>query len=74
MRRRAFVLKASRRFDRTLVSVHEAELYVIIDIMRARDRRDEVHIYTLILHKSVCRRSQTAVRNSCSIVSGDVSN
>ena len=31
-------------------------------------------IYTIILHKSVCRRSQTAVRNSCSIVSGDVSN
>ena len=31
-------------------------------------------IYTIILHKSVCRRSQTARRNSCSIVSGDVSN
>ena len=35
-------------------------------------------IYTIILHKSVClsvcRRSQTAGRNSCSIVSGDVSN
>ena len=28
----------------------------------------------LILHKSVCRRSQTAGRNSCSIISGDVSN
>ena len=32
------------------------------------------HIYTIILLKSVCRRSQTAGRNSCSIVSGDVSN
>ena len=32
------------------------------------------YIYTIILHKSVCRRSQTAGRNSCSIVSGDVSN
>ena len=33
MRRRAFVLKASRRFFWALVSVHEAELYVIIEIM-----------------------------------------
>ena len=33
-----------------------------------------IHIYTIILLKSVCRRSQTAGRNSCSIVSGDVSN
>ena len=32
------------------------------------------HIYTIILLTSVCRRSQTAGRNSCSIVSGDVSN
>ena len=33
-------------------------------------------IYTIILHKymCVCRRSQTSGRNSCSIVSGDVSN
>ena len=31
-------------------------------------------IYTIILLKSVCRCSQTAGRNSCSIVSGDVSN
>ena len=35
-------------------------------------------IYTIIFHKSVClsvcRRSQTAGRNSCSIVSGDVYN
>ena len=31
-------------------------------------------IYTIILHKSVRRRSQTAGRNSCPIVSGDVSN
>ena len=30
--------------------------------------------YTIILLKSVCRRSQTAGRNSCLIVSGDVSN
>ena len=33
MRRRAFVLKASRRFCWALVSVHEAELQVIIEIM-----------------------------------------
>ena len=32
------------------------------------------HIYTIIFHKSVCRRSQTAGRNTCSIFSGDVSN
>ena len=32
------------------------------------------HIYTIILLKSVCRCSQTAGRNYCSIVSGDVSN
>ena len=31
-------------------------------------------IYTIILLKSVCRCSQTAGHNSCSIVSGDVSN
>ena len=31
-------------------------------------------VYTIILLKSVCRRSQTAGHNSCSIVSGDVSN
>ena len=31
-------------------------------------------MYTIILLKSVCRRSQTAGRNSCSIFSGDVSN
>ena len=31
-------------------------------------------IYTIILLKSVCLCSQTAGRNSCSIVSGDVSN
>ena len=35
----------------------------------------DIHIiYTIILHKSVCRRSQTAGRNSCSIVSVDVYN
>ena len=34
----------------------------------------EIFIYTIILHKSVCQRSQTAGRNSCAIVSGDVSN
>ena len=33
MRRRAFVWKASMRFFWALVSVHEAELYVIIEIM-----------------------------------------
>ena len=32
-----------------------------------------VLIYTIILLKSVCRRSQTAGGNSCSFVSGDVS-
>ena len=31
-------------------------------------------IYAIILLKSVCRSSQTAGRNSCSIVSGDVAN
>ena len=31
-------------------------------------------IYTIILLKSVCRSYQTGGRNSCSIVSGDVSN
>ena len=31
-------------------------------------------IFTIILLKSVCRCSQTAGRNSCSIVLGDVSN
>ena len=31
-------------------------------------------IYTIICIKSVCQRSQTAGRNSCSIVSGNVSN
>ena len=33
-----------------------------------------LNIYTIICLKSVCRRSQTAGRNSCSIASGDVSN
>ena len=45
------MLKASRRFFWALVSVHEAELYVIIEIIselkrrifRARERRDSVH-------------------------------
>ena len=32
------------------------------------------YIYTIILLKSVCRCSQTAGRNYCSIVSGNVSN
>ena len=31
-------------------------------------------IYSIICLKSVCRRSQNAVRNSCSISSGDGSN
>ena len=31
-------------------------------------------IYTIICLKPVCRRTQTPGRNSCSIVSGDVSN
>ena len=30
-----------------------------------------LRMYTIILLKSVCRYSQTAGRNSCSIVSGD---
>ena len=34
----------------------------------------KVTIYTIILLKSVCRCSQTAGRNSCSTVSGDISN
>ena len=34
----------------------------------------KLYIYTIILLKSVCRCSKTAGRNSCSIVSGDVSN
>ena len=40
-------------------------------------REDEVFdpsIYTIIIIKSVCRCPKTAGRNSCSIVSGDVSN
>ena len=37
-------------------------------------RRGNILIYTIILLKSVCRCSQTAGRNSCSIVSGNVSN
>ena len=32
-----------------------------------------LHIYTISLLKSVCRCSQTAGRNSCSIIAGDVS-
>ena len=32
-----------------------------------------VTIYTIICLKSVCQRSQTAGRNSCTIVSGNVS-
>ena len=31
-------------------------------------------IYTIIILKSVCQCSQTAGRNSCSLISGDVSN
>ena len=31
-------------------------------------------IYTISILKSVCQCSQTAGRNSCSIISGDVSN
>ena len=31
-------------------------------------------IYTIICLMSVCQRSQTAGRNSCSIVSGNISN
>ena len=52
MRRRVFVLKASRRFFWALISVHEAELSVIIEILSelcrrifmTRGRRDGVHI------------------------------
>ena len=33
-----------------------------------------LRIYTIILLKFVCRCSQTAGRNSCSIMSGDISN
>ena len=33
-----------------------------------------IAIYTIILIKSACRCSQTAGRNSCSIISGDISN
>ena len=49
---------------------HENWLSIIIHskLNRASD------IYTVILLKSVCLRSQTTGRNSCSIVSGDVSN
>ena len=34
----------------------------------------ETYIYTIILLKSVCQRSQSAGRNSCLIISGNVSN
>ena len=48
------------------------------DLNRIKSNLFIHHIYTIILHKSVClsvcRRSQTAGHNSCSIVSGDVSN
>ena len=37
-------------------------------------RWGEKMIYTIILLISVCRRSQTTGRNSCSIVSGNISN
>ena len=43
----------------------------IIMTVNARNRYD---IYTIILLKSVCRCSQTAGRNYCTIVSGNVSN
>ena len=47
--------------------------YNIRDIIRGGGATSG-HIYTIILHKSVCQCSQTAGRNSCSIVPGDVPN
>ena len=47
-------------------------------VMNGRDGQSafisDRFIYTIILHKSVCRCSQTAGRNSCSIVWGNVAN
>ena len=51
-----------------------------VTLIRITDRRQRSHkntfetIYTIILRLSVCRRSQTAGRNSRSIVSRNVSN
>ena len=43
-------------------------------IMLTLNNPVHTNIYTIIFLKSVCQRSQTAGRNSCSIVSGNVSN
>ena len=52
---------------------HESAIGGFIDQKNAFYTVDN-GIYTNFPLKSVCRRSQTAGRNSCSIVSGDVSN
>ena len=56
-------------FDRVIIIAIIIIVIIIIAIIAII-----IIIYTIILFKSVCRCSLTAGRNSCSIVSGDVSN
>ena len=46
----------------------------VIHVCGSRNLIDFITIYTIILLNSVCLFSQTTGRNSCSIVSGDISN
>ena len=52
----------------------EPEKTIADQMMIIKKKCDDTTIYTIILLKSVCRCSQTSGRNSCSIVSGYVSN
>ena len=60
------VWKSTREFSGRTETVDIRGLIIIVNLF--------IIIYTIILLKSVFRCSQTAGRNSCSIVSGDVSN
>ena len=57
-----------------LVETFECSWCGLLDVSTLDSQVNWYYIYTIILLKSACRRSQTADRNSCSIVSGDVSN
>ena len=55
------------------LSIHVVHLMASTSTTRVLQTVVPYTIYTIICLKSVCRRSQTAGRNSCSIVSGNVS-
>ena len=60
--------------SRWLRSLYPKQKQTMVSLIGQRSVMFIEIIYTIILIKSVCRFSQTAGRNSCSIVSGNVSN